>query len=111
MMQMMQMTQPRRPACRVGLLLALWALACAPAPAQEPASPGVRGVRMVPPTGEGGLYWPRWRGPSGQGVVEETGYTDTLVGNDQRSVEDGGPWLRALVTYCLGRPGLPDHVA
>ena len=77
MMQMMQMTQPRRPACRVGLLLALWALACAPAPAQEPASPGVRGVRMVPPTGEGGLYWPRWRGPSGQGVVEETGYTDT----------------------------------
>ena len=71
------MTQPRRPAYRVGLLLALWALACAPAPAQEPASTGARGVRMVPPTGEGGLYWPRWRGPSGQGVVEDSGYTDT----------------------------------
>jgi len=71
------MTQPRRPAYRVGLLLVLLALACAPAPAQEPAPTGARGVRMVPPTGKGGLYWPRWRGPSGQGVVEESGYTDT----------------------------------
>ena len=34
-------------------------------------------VRMVPPDGEGGRYWPRWRGPSGQGVVEGTGYPDT----------------------------------
>ncbi|MEE8130836.1 MAG: PQQ-binding-like beta-propeller repeat protein [Vicinamibacterales bacterium] len=68
------MTRPHRPAYRIGLLLALWTLACAPAPAQEPAPPG---VRMVPPPGEGGLYWPRWRGPSGQGVVDGTGYTDT----------------------------------
>ena len=35
------------------------------------------GVRMVRPDGEGGRYWPRWRGPSGQGVVEGTGYPDT----------------------------------
>ena len=68
------MTRPHRPAYRIGLLLALWTLACAPAPAQEPAPPG---VRMVPSPGEGGLYWPRWRGPSGQGVVDGTGYADT----------------------------------
>lgn len=34
------------------------------------------GVRMVPPEGEGGRWWPRWRGPSGQGVVEDGGYPD-----------------------------------
>ncbi|MDP7691509.1 MAG: hypothetical protein QGG89_06680, partial [Vicinamibacterales bacterium] len=28
------------------------------------------GVGMVRPEGEGERYWPRWRGPSGQGVVE-----------------------------------------
>ncbi len=55
------------------LLVALWALACAPTPAQEPVSAD---VRIVPPPGEGGLYWPRWRGPSGQGVVEGRGYAD-----------------------------------
>jgi outer membrane protein assembly factor BamB len=74
------MTQPRRPAYRIGLWLGLLTLACTPAPAQEPEPTDVRGaqgVHMVPPTGDGGLYWPRWRGPSGQGVVEETGYTDT----------------------------------
>ena len=35
------------------------------------------GVGMVRPEGEGERYWPRWRGPSGQGVVEGTGYPDT----------------------------------
>jgi outer membrane protein assembly factor BamB len=38
---------------------------------QEPA------VRMVADEGEGAKYWPRWRGPSGQGVVTATGYVDT----------------------------------
>jgi hypothetical protein len=33
-------------------------------------------VRMVPPEGDGAKYWPRWRGPSGQGVVEPGGYLD-----------------------------------
>jgi outer membrane protein assembly factor BamB len=42
-----------------------------PQPAAEPA------VRMVADEGEGGKYWPRWRGPSGQGVVAGTGYADT----------------------------------
>ena len=34
-------------------------------------------VRMVVPEGEAQQYWPRWRGPSGQGLVEGTGYPDT----------------------------------
>jgi outer membrane protein assembly factor BamB len=34
-------------------------------------------VRMVADEGEGLKYWPRWRGPSGQGVVTGTGYVDT----------------------------------
>src|ERR1041384_6098851 len=38
---------------------------------QEPA------VRMVADEGEGAKYWPRWRGPSGQGVGTGTGYVDT----------------------------------
>jgi outer membrane protein assembly factor BamB len=40
-------------------------------PAQEPA------VHMIPAQGEGARYWPRWRGPSGQGLVEGTAYPDT----------------------------------
>ena len=35
------------------------------------------GVQIVRPEGEGERYWPRWRGPSGQGVVEDGGYPDT----------------------------------
>jgi outer membrane protein assembly factor BamB len=34
-------------------------------------------VVMVAPDGDGSSYWPRWRGPSGQGLVEGTGYPDT----------------------------------
>src|SRR5437588_3476630 len=34
-------------------------------------------VEMVPPDGDGGKYWPRWRGPSGQGVVPDGDYPDT----------------------------------
>ena len=40
-------------------------------PGQEPA------VRMVADAGEGTKYWPRWRGPSGQGLAVGTGYPDT----------------------------------
>ena len=39
--------------------------------AQETSS-----VRMVAVDGEGAGYWPRWRGPSGQGLVTDTGYPD-----------------------------------
>ena len=63
-------TTPRRLAALALALGALSALA-PPAGAQDPA-----GVRIVPPEGDGARYWPRWRGPSGQGVVEDTGYPD-----------------------------------
>ena len=34
-------------------------------------------VRMLEVVGEGAKYWPRWRGPSGQGHVAEGPYLDT----------------------------------
>jgi outer membrane protein assembly factor BamB len=34
------------------------------------------GVRVVPVEGEAAQYWTRWRGPSGQGIVNGTGYVD-----------------------------------
>lgn len=39
---------------------------------------GSDGVMMIPADGEGAAYWPRWRGPSGQGLVAgDDDYTDT----------------------------------
>jgi outer membrane protein assembly factor BamB len=34
-------------------------------------------VRMLAVTGEGAKYWPRWRGPSGQGYVAPAKYVNT----------------------------------
>lgn len=34
-------------------------------------------VMMIPVEGEAAAYWPRWRGPSGQGLVSGEGYPDT----------------------------------
>src|SRR5215213_4358191 len=34
-------------------------------------------VRMIEITGEGAKYWPRWRGPSGQGTAAPGQYTET----------------------------------
>ena len=34
-------------------------------------------LRILVAEGEGGRYWPNWRGPSGQGVVEGSAYPDT----------------------------------
>jgi outer membrane protein assembly factor BamB len=34
-------------------------------------------VEMIVPQGEAQKYWPRWRGPSGQGYVNGSGYLDT----------------------------------
>ncbi len=42
------------------------------------------GVRMIPVEGEGTQYWSRWRGPSGQGLVEGVGYPE--VWSDQINV-------------------------
>ena len=41
------------------------------------ASAALSQVRMIEVDGEGRGYWPRWRGPSGQGVVEGAGYVDS----------------------------------
>ena len=34
-------------------------------------------VSIIPVEGEGALYWPRWRGPSGQGEVATGNFVDT----------------------------------
>jgi outer membrane protein assembly factor BamB len=38
-------------------------------------------VRMLSVTGEGAKYWPRWRGPSGQGYVAPGKYANTWAPN------------------------------
>jgi outer membrane protein assembly factor BamB len=58
---------------RIVLALAALAVAIGPRPqvaGQEPA------VRMVADEGEALKYWPRWRGPSGQGLAMDAGYVD-----------------------------------
>ncbi len=67
------MTRTHRLATYSGVLLVTSALtAAAPALGQD-----TTGVGMVRPDGDGERYWSRWRGPSGQGIVEGTGYPDT----------------------------------
>ena len=51
-------------------------LAGLPAPPAEAQNAGASSVRMIPVEGEATRYWSRWRGPSGQGLVEGTGYPD-----------------------------------
>ena len=62
----------------------LWALALMTAvvsmssPAKPASVQQETGVRMIAVEGEGARYWPRWRGPSGQGVVPDNdAYPDT----------------------------------
>jgi len=65
------------------MLLALLAgLLLLGASAQELAGQGAGSVddlavRMVADEGAGAAFWPRWRGPSGQGVATGGGYPDT----------------------------------
>ena len=42
-----------------------------------PGSPTRDGIHMILPDGEANRYWPRWRGPTGQGLAVGTGYPDT----------------------------------
>ena len=46
-------------------------------PAAATPAPAASAVQMVAVEGEGAKYWPRWRGPSGQGVAADSGYPDT----------------------------------
>jgi len=55
-------------------LIAAAALSSDRATAQSPASTG---VAMIAASGEAASYWPRWRGPSGQGLATGSGYPDT----------------------------------
>ena len=59
------------------LAVALVALLLAPA-ARTPLDD----VAMIPVEGEGAKYWPRWRGPSGQGLATSGGYVDTWSGTE-----------------------------
>lgn len=62
----------RRLVCVVVLGACAAVLLAAPGSGQSPDS----GVRMIAVEGEGAYFWPRWRGPSGQGLVDGAGYTD-----------------------------------
>ncbi len=42
-----------------------------------PGGPTNDGIHMILPEGEANRYWPRWRGPSGQGLVGDGGYPDS----------------------------------
>jgi outer membrane protein assembly factor BamB len=53
----------------VPVVVAVLLFSAAPRLAEEP--------RMIEVTGEGAKYWPRWRGPSGQGFVAPGTYANT----------------------------------
>jgi outer membrane protein assembly factor BamB len=77
---------------RVGVFAPAAALAFAalidrPAPSVLAAE---NGVRMVEVVGDGSKYWPRWRGPSGQGLVPSGKFTDTW------SATEGIKWKSPL---------------
>jgi outer membrane protein assembly factor BamB len=57
-------------------IVAALALTSGSASKVETQTPG-DGVRMVADEGEGAKYWARWRGPSGQGLANGTGYPET----------------------------------
>lgn len=56
-----------------GILLAAGAMAL---PRTDLAARADDEVRMIEVEGEGAKYWPRWRGPSGQGLVPDGRYVD-----------------------------------
>jgi outer membrane protein assembly factor BamB len=55
---------------------AVWLVSLVVVAAPELAS-RVEEARMVEVTGEGARFWPRWRGPSGQGLVPPGKYVNT----------------------------------
>lgn len=57
--------------------------ASAPAAAMGTTAPAPQvELRILVADGEGQDYWPNWRGPSGQGLVEGSGYPDTWSDTD-----------------------------
>src|SRR5688500_19380025 len=55
-------------------------------------------VAMIAIEGEGAKYWPRWRGPSGQGLAMGKGYVDKW--SDTENVK----WKTKLETTGNGSP-------
>src|SRR5689334_2821792 len=55
-------------------------------------------VAMIAVEGEGANYWPRWRGPSGQGLAVGSGYVDTW------SATEHVKWKTKLETTGNGSP-------
>jgi outer membrane protein assembly factor BamB len=55
-------------------------------------------VAMIRVEGEGAKYWPKWRGPSGQGLAAGNGYVDTW--SDTENVK----WKTTLDTTGNGSP-------
>ena len=45
-------------------------------PSEDLGAPQDATVQMIASAGEGAKFWPRWRGPSGQGLVSGTSYPD-----------------------------------
>ena len=70
------MTRQRRTVTTVVILLVLFVVGVRPCLSQSSS------IFMVPVEGEGASYWSRWRGPSGQGVVDDRGYPDTWSNSD-----------------------------
>jgi outer membrane protein assembly factor BamB len=73
--------------------VALAAFLLAPTAGVPPAD-----VEMIPVSGEGAKYWPRWRGPSGQGLAVGSGYVDKW--SDTENVK----WKTKLETTGNGSP-------
>jgi outer membrane protein assembly factor BamB len=63
-----------------------------------PGHATVEDVAMIPVEGEGAKYWPRWRGPSGQGLAVGSGYVDKW--SDTENVK----WKTKLETTGNGSP-------
>jgi outer membrane protein assembly factor BamB len=75
-------------------ILALMLAACLLAPVHTT----VEEVAMIAVEGEGTKYWPRWRGPSGQGLAVGSGYVDKW--SDTENVK----WKTKLETTGNGSP-------
>ena len=104
------MTRRDRLTSRIGLFLMFCALACVPAPAQEPPPSDPSGVHMVPPPWRRRPLLAALAGPVRARRRRGDRVRRYLVGHHQRTLEDSGPRLRTLVTHRLGRPDLLDHL-
>ena len=52
-------------------------LASATLPKLAPTAPSNDDVEMIAVDSAASAYWSRWRGPSGQGIVDGSGYADS----------------------------------